>query len=765
MKKLLLVLAALLFISPTCFAQKLTLAELIGLCGKQNWEGVNSNLLAKGWVYHDSQNGDNVQYNTITWSYNKNSYNNKAQGWFYLFTFDSQPDKISYVTLSKAFYTQIQSSLTSTGFKLIGSKIEDGEVVSTYANATYVIKISTQKRDEDEWSDASLTAYQITVIRKAGIYDPDNGKKTSYYDDGELETEYFLKNGELHGQFKSYYRNGQLQKQGFFADGNENGKFIEYDSLGSKKVEYYMLNGELNGTALLYEQGKKSIEKNYVNGVQTGKYTEYYYDEESGNLNFKITGATKNGENDGKWVSYFIEDGKEEVVAYGNYKNGVKHGEVKEFIGADTIEIANYTDGRLNGLYKRQVKVHLTVPETGERSFVWAVDSEGEYENGSKNGKWVYSDLLGKLSEGLYINDLREGKWIYYTPVGVRADKVMAETNYVKGKKNGIEKSFFVIDKVEAPTGDKLKFYYKVYPVQEVATFKNDLLNGSYELKDSTGVLISKGTFLNDEKHGHWIEGYSRELADGTKARLYFEGEYLNGKEEGKWIAYFDRNIIVETLNFKAGELNGEYIVWNKLGKPSEIKILRDGNLEQLTTYDSAGEKPLTKYEIYNESSASLMCRQTEYLSDKTISQEYRIFRQEKIHHADFEKVFRSLTGVISSGIYGYKDGEYKVTTPKGDLLVKGDFIKENKVGLWAYHYPEQDVVLEQNYASGQPLDEKYKTLSGQPFSGEFVYHDATAGLKEERKIKDGVRNGKTTYLDSNNKMIRKENYKNGALK
>ena len=37
---------------------------------------------------------------------------------------------------------------------------------------------------------------------------------------------------------------------------------------------------------------------------------------------------------------------------------------------------------------------------------------------------------------------------------------------------------------------------------------------------------------------------------------------------------------------------------------------------------------------------------------------------------------------------------------------------------------------------------------------------------KEKRKIKDGLRNGKTVYIDTKTKKtIKKESYKNGELK
>ncbi|WP_439880718.1 hypothetical protein ACSX1A_16365 [Pontibacter sp. MBLB2868] len=765
MKKLLLILAALLFISPIGFAQKLTLTELMSLCGKQNWESVNTTLLTKGWIYHDSQKGDSDHYNTITWSYNKNSYNNKAQGWFYLFTYNSQPDKVSYVTLSKTFYTQIQSSLTSSGYKLLGSKIEDSEVVSTYANATYAIKVSTQRRDEDEWSDASLTAYQITVIRKAGIYDPDNGNKISYYADGEVETEYSLKNGKLHGLLKIYYESGQLKKQGTYTDGKGNGKFVEYDEYGNKTAEYSMVNDEYNGVATIYEDSFKSIEKEYVNGEQTGRYVEYYYDEGTGEPTVKIIGSTKKGEKDGKWTTYYVGNGEEEVLEFSHYLNGVKHGAAEEFAGSDTIVTALYANGELHGAYKRRVKVKLTISKTGETDFIWIDDCEGSYKMGLKSGKWTYLGFTGKESEGNYVDGLKEGKWTYYAPVSDRLGEVMLETYFTAGKKQGVEKRFLFIDETERLVEGKSEIYFKAIPVLETTTYNRGIKSGSYELRDSTNTLIRKGNYLNDEKHGAWLEAYQSQMPDGANSWFFFEGEYKNGKEEGKWIGYYDKRLLTRTMNFKEGKLHGEYIEWNKYGKPAEKKIFHNDDFAELTIYDSTGDKILTKYEIYDENSSSLMCRQTEYFDSKITSQEFKIFRQEEIDHNDFERVFLNLTGITSNGIYGYKDGEFRVTDINGNPVVTGKYRNEDKIGLWVYYFPEQDVKIESNYANNVQLDEKYLTLNNSLFSGEFVYHDAKTGLKEERKIKNGLRNGKTAFIDGNNKVVKKESYKDGVLK
>ena len=94
------------------YAQRLSLLDLTNLCNKKNWEDVNQTLLSKNWTYYDSEKGSTYKYNTITWSFNKDHYNDKAQGWFYLYTYDGFPNKISYTVLNKESYSLIQNSIS-----------------------------------------------------------------------------------------------------------------------------------------------------------------------------------------------------------------------------------------------------------------------------------------------------------------------------------------------------------------------------------------------------------------------------------------------------------------------------------------------------------------------------------------------------------------------------------------------------------------------------------------------------------------------------
>jgi antitoxin component YwqK of YwqJK toxin-antitoxin module len=307
------------------YGQKLTLTDLTTLCGKKNWEDVNQTLLAKKWTYYDSEKGNTYKYNTITWSFNKDYYSEKAQAWFYLYTYEGYPNKISYSVFNKESYSIIQNSIASAGFKLINSEIENNEIISTYSNANYTLKVSTEKRDKSDysWESKSLTAYNFTLIKKAGIYDPDNGKKTDYYYGDVVKAEYTLLNGKINGQVKTYHYNGKIKLIGNYTNGEKNGLFKEYDDSGNLETEYSMSNGELNGVLkTYYSNGKLRRSGNYLKGEEHGSFVEYdeYGTKEA---EYVMANGMKNG------VLKVYEDGKIDVST--TFKDDIKNGQRIEY--------------------------------------------------------------------------------------------------------------------------------------------------------------------------------------------------------------------------------------------------------------------------------------------------------------------------------------------------------------------------------------------------------------------------------------------------
>jgi antitoxin component YwqK of YwqJK toxin-antitoxin module len=717
----------------------------------------------KGWEFYDSEKGSSTQYNTITWSYNK-SYGDKAEAWFYLFTYEGFPNKISYSVFNKPAYTKIQNTLKSNGYSLKDSEINDNNIISKYANRDYFLEISTEKREKKNdysYYDESITAYNFQLIKKSGVYDPDNGNKTDYWYGGEnIKAKYNLKDGKLDGKFTTYYYSGRIEKSGSYQSGIASGNFIVYDEDGNKSEEYLMQNDKKNGA-----------------------YIGYYYNDE-GELFLKINGNYIADSKSGIWKTIVIEDSGERTLEYENYKSGIKDGSFQEVSG-DSLIIGYYKNDLLNGECKiytdfsRMLFGGIIRTDISKLTLI----SEGNYYNNYKSGYWRNYDLTGSLkSEGKFINGKETGEWKYYYTSYVDNDgsrypysnELFLVQNYSNGIRNGKAIRYSYLDKEEYPCSEEdetkssldtcTRMVYQ--KVLETSFYKNDELHGVFELKDSIGELIAKGSFNNGLKQGDWLHRYSDSDLNGENYFIYQKGRYENDKREGKWIQYYNPNHTAKTFNYKNGELHGVYIEWNKFDKPSQKKLFEKGDFKELIVYDSLGINSTSKYEIYQNMFSYYKCRKTEYYDDGYASQEYWMKKDGEIDHSWYGLTFALATGKYSDGSKGYRDGAFKIFDETNNPLVVGKYFKENKVDLWTTYYYDQNVKVEVNYKNNYQTDEKYIYLNGQLYSGDFIHVDEDENVKELRKIRNGLRHGNTEIINMNTgKTIRKEKYKEGIRK
>ena len=84
----------------------------------------------------------------------------------------------------------------------------------------------------------------------------------TYYDSGELESEVFIINDKMHGDFKLYY---------------ENDSKLKTDSFGQIRVICSYIDGKKNGEYKeYYPNGKLYKNYLYINDKKNGEYKEYY---------------------------------------------------------------------------------------------------------------------------------------------------------------------------------------------------------------------------------------------------------------------------------------------------------------------------------------------------------------------------------------------------------------------------------------------------------------------------------------------------------
>lgn len=782
-------LGLILFTFLSSFSQKLSLTELENISNKTNWESVNEFLMNKEWDYYESEKGSTTKYNTITWSYKRNSYNDRAQAWFYLYTFEGQPNKINYSVFNKPSYTAIQKSLSNKGYKLVDSEIKDDELISTYANSKFILKITTEKREkEEEYSSRteSLTAYSFLLIKKSGVYDPDNGKKTDYYYGDVKQLEYTLKDGKFNGLLTAYHENGTIKRKGNYTNGKANGAFVEYDEQGGITYEYTMKNGLNDGLQTHYEDKKINQSTSYSKDYKNGQYIRYYYDDASGELYLKLYGQFLNDKKNGTWKYVVFEDGEELLIIYTNYIEDLKQGVFQDVKG-DSLIVGNYQNDVLNGDYKiyrdftKMLAGGIINTDINELYLI----SDGEYFNNDKSGYWTNYYLTGNLkSEGRYLDGKKTGEWKnYYAKLGDSdavelpySEKLFLIENYSKGNLDGKSTRYSYINEKIVPCSDldeaktpidtcTIDVYEEVL---ETTFYKNDMLNGPFEIKDSTNQTYAKGMFVDNLMDGEWFQRYPAKDNEGNDFFYYQEGSYDDGERDGKWIEYYKTGEITESFNYYQGKLHGKYTVWNIYKtKPKKVSHFSYGVFKELSVYDYSGKEIVTKYEVFDKTNSGYKCRITQYTPAGYSSQEYWLNDRNKINHFTFKSTIDAfINQQQSDNAKGYKNGWFKSFDKAGKPLIIGKWYKEDKIGIWITYYYDQNIKIETSYEKYIDFDENYQTLNGELFSGEFELLNEEENTKEIRKIKEGLRNGKTVVIDlSTGKTIKKESYKEGFKK
>lgn len=769
MKALIKKKAALsLLLALSCFAvqaQKLTIQELMTLCGQPNWDNVNQMVVGRGWAYYESKKGDKEGYSTITWSYNKEDYSEKASGWLYCYATDDRPAMITLNIFDRGDYSSIQMGIQPAGFKLSSNKIEDDKVISTYSSDRFLLMVEVEKRPRSDEEYASVSAYTFSIVRKSGVYDPNNGPKKSYYDNGTIQSEYTVVDGELNGPIKAYYESGELKKTGNYKNGKGNGYFIEYEENGSKIKEYTLVDDTINGRAIYYENGTISSIRNFKHGVADGISVLYNYDRKK-TLQTIMYCPYKNDLENGLLYSMSVENGKEvDTIAYGTYINGIEEGPFKQYFGKDSLIIGTKKNGLIHGHCEIRTNTEMTIGDSKIKVFVR--DSEGEYYNGKKSGKWIKYMYDEKMGEGYYTADKRSGLWNWYCLYGKNKGKVMFKSNYLNGEMNGLLETFFQYNTVNGSDQDSIS-NYEYIPCHNKEYFKNNELDGEAVYADSNDVILRKGRYVMGKKEGVWIEGYMETLRDSTSRIVYFEGSYQNDKETGLWKRFTAKDSILGEYTFKDGLLDGKFVNYNNDGSIDRAGVYLHGHLLYVHYPQPATFISDVAYQTIKMTDKGAYFRQTKSYPDSSRSYEFysdndenqNLFIETNSHLIQWLAVEESNTSSM------YLSGQTILLNAQNEPLLVGHFDHGIQDSLWTKYDYSQDVKYSWTYNHTTPTPEHYYSLHNTDYNGDLIVVDKENKVKEVRRIRNGFRNGKTIYYDlETDKVIRKESYEDGVLK
>jgi antitoxin component YwqK of YwqJK toxin-antitoxin module len=534
-------------------------------------------------------------------------------------------------------------------------------------------------------------------------------------------------------------------------------------------MEYTLKDGKKNGVIKYFnEDGSIAKSGLMVMDLEKGIFTEFFYDK-TGKLIQKEVGEMQDGKKKGKWLLNAVSNEQETNLTYTNFVNGLKEGSFSK-VQNDSICFGNYKNDLLEGKYS----IFTSEKDLG---LVATIETDtlklkkvlvGFFSSDKKTGLWKTYDVDGTLSlEGNYENDKKTGKWSHYYSIYVDdndkemdySGKLFLEENYSNGKLNGERNRFSMLEETEFPCeNDNSKKCSKIDFKKwiEKSNYENGLLDGDYELTNENNEIIEKGMFLKGKKSGKW------QLLNDSKIVILNDktiesGDFINDKKQGKW-ERLKNGKVVETYFYNDNFLDGEHICLSNGIAKEKRKFLKE-KLTALELLDDA-QKTIVKYNI-SESEDAYKCEKISFLADGVTIKNFVVNKESDkpidcVHfREDFEKAQK------------IADGFYQKKTIDDKLLEEGNFKNDQKSGKWTTYYYDQKIKSEFEYNDiGEIKSEFYFELKkNEPFSGEFDFKYENGNGSEERKIKNGIRNGTTRYKDAKEKTIKKESYKDGVLK
>lgn len=439
------------------------------------------------------------------------------------------------------------------------------------------------------------------------------------------------------------------------------------------------------------------------------------------------------------------------------------------------------------------------------------VSSEGMMKNGKPEGYWKTYLPNGKLkSEGNRKSFLLDSVWKFYDEKGNRS----AEINYKAGKKEGSKKTFDKDGKLitdETYSADvkegETKTFYPSGKVKFSVPFKKGQEDGSAFEYSEDGSIITvmdyKVGFMraqekinrrdqNKLKQGKWKEffengiahyefmfrddtlnGYSKEFnKDGTLKTItkYEKGKAMKDVPELSVLEmrdlYYADGRIKSQESYKEGKPEGTFKYYDTLGKITDARIYKDGDLIAQGIYNDQLKEEGHWKEFHPDGQLK---GEGDYKNGLK-SGEWKYFhpngKLEQFGKYDAKgrpngawKWFHESGNPLREEVYskGLREGTMTEYSDSGSVITKGEYSEGLKQGQWMYtlgDYKEEgeykdDVrvgVWKHYYTTNNQLRFQGNFIDGQP-EGKHKYFYANGKLRAEGKYAGGKKDGDWTYM------------------
>jgi uncharacterized protein len=389
-------------------------------------------------------------------------------------------------TLGQGFYYFGNSNLVGTG-KMEGRSKEG--VWKVYGRKELLDNPGSavaEAAEEEVKKIFNLEVPQFQLEFKENLLD---GLFEEFYPEGTTKKVVNYQKGMLHGEFFEFSREGEVLLSGSYFEGEKSGDWLVYRSDGSLKSEY-------------------SYRKNLLNGLSIAYYA-------SGQISERI--PFELGEINGVYESFFPDGSPKQRVAF---VDGQEQGEFTQFhMDGKLAIVANFSKGILEGIWE-------DYDDQGR------LLSKGVYSQGDRVGVWkeIYPNVTNFYQTGNYENGSKYGKW-----------KVLGSDGFVHQEEVFEDGVLLSISEFTTRKGDKL---------DGGSLSEGD---GKRVLYDAEGNRLEKGRYANGLRTGIWFTYFPQTTLVASS------GAYVAGKKRGTWKQYdFQSQLVSEQVFEGAQSTNSE---------------------------------------------------------------------------------------------------------------------------------------------------------------------------------------------------------------
>lgn len=228
---------------------------------------------------------------------------------------------------------------------------------------------------------------------------------TTYYANDQTSERYRLLHNKKHGPHRLWYNNGQLETQRFFKQGKRFGLEEAWDKKTGKQVyrAVYQDDVMVGPFKLWFPTGSKRVEGQYDElGKKHGNWRHFH-----ANGKLALSADHKHGQRQGMW-RWVHPNGQ--LAQQAKYSKGKAHGPVQSWYdNGKPKQLYTYQYGKTHGAYKKWHK-------NGQLA------QQGLYQNNQRQGPWRWWHPNGTLAkQGQYLNHQQHGATTSWHPNGKKA--------------------------------------------------------------------------------------------------------------------------------------------------------------------------------------------------------------------------------------------------------------------------------------------------------------------------------------------------------